>query len=397
MFCFTYLVSDDKNNSIGTNLTNKMYSSSYSIIKSDFLYPTNNLNIKEYSSPFTTKCKITLRSRLFLNVLNEDLLMGIRTELKVLLLSPFDSIQGIPVESNQPLGCTEPLINLTRPAVLRIYYGVSKVCTKSLNIVRPTYGPISTSSSVGMDPHNFTTKAMTLHLHQISESLRLLLIERYAEDTSNKCPPLDKKFNHCTVLLYSGTNNNGMSNYSLAFHSDCTFDHNGNYIKHRNSQEENTSVVVLTIGDSRTLFFKKRVAIPGIRGGKKWKITDDEFKSFKLVNNSVFVLDPKDEVPMKRMGDDYVSQYVHGGISIQNSNALSVAFVFRVVCVDREYDPLTSKLIPSVSDLRNGDCFNNEQNILLRQRLEQFRTLELKSYSECFTNFVLSKLKEWMW
>ena len=118
-----------------------------------------------------------------------------------MLLSDFDTIQGIPVEANQPLGCKEPQINLMRPAVLRVYYGVSKRCTESLNIIRPTYGPISSSSSVGMDPYNFTTKAMSLYLYNISQTLRTVIISKFPHE---ECPPLEDQFNHCTVLIYSG-------------------------------------------------------------------------------------------------------------------------------------------------------------------------------------------------
>ena len=245
--------------------------------------------------PFLTSSPIRLSSRIFHEVLSVDDLLGIKTELKILLLSDFDSIQGIPVEANQPLGCREPLINLKRPAVLRVYFGMSKKCTESLNVIRPTYGPISSSSSVGMDPNNFSTKAMSLHMHRISENLRTLLMSKFPPDD---CPPLKEEFNHCTVLIYSGKNNNGISNSTLSYHSDCTYDHNGSFIKNRNSQKENTCVAVLTVGDERTLYFKKRVAVKGSRGKKKWKVTDDSHVSFSLGNNSVFLLHPEDEKPV---------------------------------------------------------------------------------------------------
>ena len=335
-----------------------------------------------------------MSSRLFNNVLPLQALHGVRTELRTLLLSPFDSIQGIPVEANQPLGCKVPIINLNRPAVLRVYFGISKRCTPSLNIVRPTYGPISTSSSVGIDPHNFTTKPMSLHLYTISEYLRKILIEKYCGKDQ---PPLQDEFNHCTVLVYSGTNNNGTCNSSLAFHSDCTFDHNGNYISQRNSQKENTCVVVLTVGDRRTINFKKRVAMQGKHGRYKWKITDDCAVSFELENNSVFLLHPRDEKPTVKEGDDFMSQYIHGGINIETEDVLSFGFVFRVVCIDREYNPITSKLIPTANDLKDGDNTNSDQNRCLRSALHHFRRNYLNSYSTRFQEFVRHKFNGWNW
>ena len=360
----------------------------------------NNCNRAENSTeedipfPILTKSPFVISSLLFDNVLTENDLMCVRTELKTLLISKFDSHQGIPVEANQPLGSPSPLINLSRPAVLRVYYGLSKSCTKSLNAIRPTYGPISTSSSVGMDPHNFTTKAMTLTLHRIGEKLRMYLKRNYNGELL-KC--LDKQFNHCTVLIYSGHNNNGSSNSSLAYHSDCTFDHTGNYLPGRNSQAEDSCVAVLTLGDSRTLHFKKRIAIRSKSGRKKWIQTDDKGISFELSDNSVFMLHPTDERPRVREEDECFSQYIHGGIKITNNNDLSIAFAFRVVCVDHEYDPVTSKLIVTDDTLKRSDNYFSEQNQRLRDCLRDFRHNHLHAYSKRFHSFVQDKFKDWHW
>ena len=377
--------------------TNKTLTSQYSkrrIVKA----VTNNIDPQISSHvitpPFLTQSPIRLSSRLFHEVLSIDDILGIRTELKILLLSEFDSTQGIPVEANQPLGCREPLINLKRPAVLRVYFGKSKKCTDSLNIVRPTYGPISSSSSVGMDPNNFTTKAMSLHLHSIGQTLLSMLRSKFSPQN---CPPLEEEFNHCTVLIYSGKNNNGISNSTLSYHSDCTYDHNGTFIKSRNSQKENTCVAVLTVGDSRKLYVRKRVVVDGSLGRKKWRLTDDNCVSFMLEDNSVFLLHPDDERPTLRSGDNYISQYVHGGVNIENDNDLSIAFVFRVVCIEREYDAISSKLLPNDSDLKQGDCVSSDMNTLLRNYLESFRLQELYSYTINFQTFVKGKFMDWKW
>ena len=355
---------------------------------------SQNTIIKKPCLAFYTKSPIVLSSRLFKNVLPVEELLGIRTELKTLVLSDFDSIQGIPVEANQPLGCKVPVINLTRPAVLRVYFGVSKRCTNTLNCVRPTYGPISTASSVGMDPHNFTTKAMSLNLFLISGHLRKIIMNKMGAE----CPSsLQEEFNHCTVLIYSGSNNNGISNLSLSFHSDCTFDHKGSFMKSRNSQKENTCVVVLTLGDSRDIHFKKRVVVRGKKGRSKWKNTHDNTVSFSLEDNSVFLLHPKDEIPTVKCGDTLLSQYIHGGINIDRPNTLSFAFVFRVVCVEREYNPITSKLIPMVTDLKASDNTSLHNHNILSSALNKFRRKELRHYSNTFHNFVKSKFKEWKW
>ena len=148
---------------------------------------------KDKVFPITTNSPFVLSSMLFENVCTENDLMLIRTELKILTMSKFDTHQGIPVESNQPLGSPKPLINLTRPAVLRIYYNLPKSSTKTLTSIRPTYGPISTSSSVGMDPHNISTKPMSLTLFMIGERLRSYL-KRHCNEEVVKC--LSNEFNH---------------------------------------------------------------------------------------------------------------------------------------------------------------------------------------------------------
>ena len=208
---------------------------------------------------------------------------------------------------------------------------------------------------------------------------------------------MTEEFNHYTVLIYSGTDNNGQCNSSLAFHSDCTFDHDGNYLHHRNSQKENTSVVVLAVGDSRDIYFKKRVALKGDNKRYKWKLTDDKPLSFLLEDNSVFVLHPCDEIPSKKGNDDYVSQYVHGGIKVDSANTLSLALVFRVVCIDREYDPINCKLIPTVNDLKDGDGKDSDNNLSLKSALEQFKNQYLSSYSCNFHSFISNKFEEWQW
>ena len=142
---------------------------------------------------------------------------------------------------------------------------------------------------------------------------------------------------------------------------------------------------------------KKRVVVNGSRGKRKWRLTDDACLSFELEDNSVFLLHPDDERPTLRTDDNYISQYVHGGVNIQNDNDLSIAFVFRVVCIEREYDAITSKLLPNDTDLKQGDSVNSDRNIFLRNSLDKFRREELDSYRLNFQTFVKRKFMDWKW
>ena len=89
--------------------------------------------------------------------------------------------------------------------------------------------------------------------------------------------------------------------------------------------------------------------------------------------------------------------YIHGGIKITNKNDLFIAFAFRVVCVDREYDPVTSKLIAKEEDLRCSDIMGSVQNQCLRDCLHRFRATELDSYAQKFHSFVSSEFTDWKW
>ena len=74
-------------------------------------------------------------------------------------------------------------------------------------------------------------------------------------------------------------------------------------------------MAVLIVGYSRKQFLKKRLAVGGSRGRKKWRLTDDTCASFFLEDNSVFLLHPDDEKPRLTMNDKYTSQYVHRGVN----------------------------------------------------------------------------------
>ena len=67
------------------------------------------------------------------------------------------------------------------------------------------------------------------------------------------------------------------------------------------------------------------------------------------------------------------------------------------MCVDREYDPITSKLIPKATDIRCSDRLDSDSNITLRKALSLFRSTELNKYAEKFHSFVLDKFREWQW
>ena len=79
---------------------------------------------------------------------------------------------------------------------------------------------------------------------------------------------LPESFNHCTLLIYYADQDNGIKS-PMGIHSDCmyktkdcTFDYA------RSGQEVNTPTVVLSLGDTRTLRWKRRHLFPKLHDSK---------------------------------------------------------------------------------------------------------------------------------
>ena len=70
--------------------------------------------------------EIKMRSEVLYNVLHEELLSRAKIFIRTLLLSEFNTHQGLNASADIPRCCNNPVINLKRPAVLRVYYGLSE-------------------------------------------------------------------------------------------------------------------------------------------------------------------------------------------------------------------------------------------------------------------------------
>ena len=325
----------------------------------------------------------SLYSEVLYNVLHEDLLYRAQLFLSTLLLSDFNSHQGIPVTADIPRCCDKPIINLKRPAVLRVYYGLNEYTNSSPYIVRPTYGPTRLFSSTGIDPRQYHTKPFSSDLAIISQYIKNFLSTYKVTGFDDS---RDHHFNHCTVLVYR-SNDNSQSNSSMSYHCDTTYDTNGTFRTSGNSQLENSFVCVLTLGDSRDLNFKLRASV-----NKKWIDTKKEFPTCALPHNSLFILHYKDEVPTKRNNCPYLSQIMHGGIRLKGKSKLSMALCFRAVTKKRQYDPTTNCLI-----VRKEDLSAVHHHVKASHHKLLFETNEMRNYQASFRRFVKSKFREWQW
>ena len=74
----------------------------------------------------------------------------------------------------------------------------------------------------------------------------------------------------------------------------------------------------------------------------KWKVGKHPLATYKLTDNSIFVLHPMDEKPIIRNFGEPLSQFQHGNVKVKKGD-LSVGFIYRNVTQTLTYDDETSK------------------------------------------------------
>ena len=198
--------------------------------------------------------------------------------------------------------------------------------------------------SVGTDPKNFVTRAMCPYIIGISRKLHDMLIQNRDELNLNSVD-LSEPFNHCTVLIYYADIETGRKS-SMGMHSDCTYKtKDGTFDYARNSQEDNTPTVVLSLGDTRCLKWKRRHLVPKfcnnkIRKQKVLNVWHDDLTwdtMYQLEHNTVTVINPGDENPRSVKNDFTRSQYMHGGVSV-TGDKLAYGLVYHKVVGRAAYD-----------------------------------------------------------
>ena len=80
-----------------------------------------------------------------------------------LLLSPYNTPDGIIWSAEMPFGQTG-LMNVSRPAVLRVYYGLNIAAISPTQWSRYTYGLTEVTGCLGMDPRVYSTKSMSFEM-----------------------------------------------------------------------------------------------------------------------------------------------------------------------------------------------------------------------------------------
>ena len=194
-----------------------------------------------------------IKSQCFYDVgIGSDNINCARSLVVKLLLSVHDTEYGIVLSADMPFG-QSGLMNISRPAVLRTYYGLNMQYISPTIVERVTYGPTSTTGCLSMNPRTFSTKPMSTDMYQFGQCLKNFVKSQFEQQ--QQCSDIfDCDFNHCTILTYNVHSPN--MNCKLAYHSDCGYDHKGDF-KNKNTQGKNTAVIVYSLGDSRTLCLRE--------------------------------------------------------------------------------------------------------------------------------------------
>ena len=265
------------------------------------------------------------------------------------ICSPINSDSGIKLSLDKPLN-NDVDLNVLRPAVLRQYFG-KEIRNVDGKAKRYTYGSGSGTSSVGMDPHNFVTRALNSKMLAMIEDIHHIL-HNNSELLNMTGVDIDQKFNHCTILIYYA--GEGLKDKSrLGYHTDCVYSPStGEYIKKSNSQTVNTPAIIYSIGDKRRLNWKCRNVVKTKHGRNTWINKKCNKMSFELGTDTLTIIHPDDEYPLSSKNHNDMKQYLHGGVNVSGQR-FSIGFVFRVVNHTAMYHDNDDTMVFDTSDLES--------------------------------------------
>ena len=202
------------------------------------------------------------------------------------------------------------------------------------------------------------------------------------------------EFNSVSVIAYVG-------HMVISSHRDARYKKDGSFDAKNNSQEENSIVATLVIGDPRTLQFNL------FSQGKKDKKVRLKALELELEHGGLSILYPSDEKPLRRsVYDDDVkglTYYKHScsGLKTKNSTGMSIGLVFRVsrhqavvhkdtglIALSREYSNINGQL--EIHSRTNENKKSKTSAKILKKFLEE---KELKQqwdslYEDGMTNII---------
>jgi len=284
---------------------------------------------------------------------------------------------GITVATEEPLN-NGLMLNVSRPGVLRQYYGVTKIENGNNTCVRATFGYINGRLPVSIDPFRYSVKPFSPEMQEMSDFLRDLLMKNskaYGLEDVNLSLP----FNTCTVLLYHSIKDFKKES-NMGFHTDLKFSKNGSFRHNMNSQKENTVTVIVTFGNHRIIKWRQRM----LDENNKW-ITNKNFDIISMIlkHGDITILHPKDETPHlnEKMGTKVI--YEHGKILVED-NCSSVGYVFRVVVTEGLFNTDSNLLYFSREEMEiERKSWSSEREL---KRSALYSTVQYNKYHELMKN-----------
>ena len=277
--------------------------------------------------------------------MSNPLLSWCRNVLDKLFQSNIDTIDGISVVTEEPMG-NGLMLNINRPAVLQQYFGMNIGEPKDNLIKRVTYGY---NTPRRIDPNRFNTKPFDDNLISISKFL-MNELRTHNNGALGKEMNLDTVFNSCAILPYFQIPGIKKES-SMSYHCDTKHSIDGKFIPSKNGQVQNSPVAIVTYGNNRIL--KWRLVYYGLnKHGKMQWIEEKRWTSQNMCmsNNSFLLLNTIDEIPFFNTGVSVNKpfKFEHGKIKINKEEEFSISFVFRVVSSFYSYDVRTNMLIHEV-------------------------------------------------
>jgi hypothetical protein len=234
-----------------------------------------------------------------------------KTVLSQLIYSGCDTPNGVTILADQPLG-NKLMLNVHRPAVLRQYYG-SDIVNDGCRL-RATLGFYKGSQVEGSDRLKFTVKPFSNEIHNMADYLKSLLNDNskyYGLDDVS----LHHDFNSCALLMYHSLDNI-KSKSSIGWHYDTKHENDGIF-RTGNTIICNTPIVIVTIGEKRSLSWRTRFLQRNKDSQVRW-VVGKQMKDMELDEYSIYVINPFDEKPHKCNSSQNIVQYQHGNVSYKN-------------------------------------------------------------------------------
>ena len=195
-------------------------------------------------------------------------------------------------------------------------------------------------------------------MRSLDEDMKVVgtAIHQFLED--HREDHVDVTISDLTSMVFLGyTRGSGIN-----WHTDQRYGKDGKFMTSQNSQEENTLVAILTIGDTRYLHMK----CVRYRQSKKRKHSknpagpidvdgNDCHKVFPLTNGSLFLLNPWDEIPFirKHFDEESATFFQHSAV-YSSRDGLSIALVFRTTSHSVEVFKDTG-LLKNFADFKEKD------------------------------------------